>query len=315
MASVVATGGAGRALTLADLAGDTRRRRRERLIRAAFLAAATVSVMISALIVISVIGKATTFLTLISPSQLLAGGWFPRQGDFGISTLLAGTLIVSAIAMLVATPLGLGAAIYLSEYARPRARRTLKPILETLAGVPSVVMGFFALNVISPRLIQALFGRATSIFSLAAAGIGVGILVTPLVASVAEDAMFAVPRTLREAAYGLGAKKRNTSLRVVFPAAVSGIVAALILGVSRAIGETMVVAIAAGATGGALFTLNPLHYGQTMTGAMASLATGSDAVRGSTGAYPSLFFIGLLLFAMTFGLNVIGERFVRRVRK
>ncbi|SRR6266511_3619013 len=313
MASVVATGGAGRALTLADLAGDTRRRRRERLIRAAFLAAATVSVMISALIVISVIGKATTFLTLISPSQLMAGGWFPRQGDFGIPTLLAGTLIVTAIAMAVATPLGLGAAIYLSEYARPRARRALKPILEILAGIPSVVLGYFALNVISPDLVRKVFSQAT-LFNLAAAGIAVGILVTPLVASVAEDAMFAVPRSLREAAYGLGAKKRNTSLRVVFPAAVSGIVAALILGISRAIGETMVVAIAAGATGNSLFTLNPLHYGQTMTTAMSSLAIGSDAVGGSRAAVPSLFFVGLLLFLMTFALNLAADRFVRRVR-
>ncbi len=304
-------------LTAADLAGSARRRRKERAIRIAFLSAAGFSILVSALIVVSLLGKAVQFLTLVHPAQLLAGGWFPRQGDFGISTLLAGTLIVSAIAMLVATPLGLGAAIYLSEYARPRARRTLKPILETLAGVPSVVMGFFALNVISPRLIQALFGRATSIFSLAAAGIGVGILVTPLVASVAEDAMFAVPRTLREAAYGLGAKKRVTTLRVVFPAAISGIVAALILGVSRAIGETMVVAIAAGATGGALFTLNPLHYGQTMTTAMSSLAIGSDAVGGNSAAaaFPSLFFVGLVLFALTLLLNVAANRFVRRVRR
>src|SRR6266498_1174900 len=313
MASVVATGGAGRALTLADLAGDTRRRRRERLIRAAFLAAATVSVMISALIVISVIGKATTFLTLISPSQLMAGGWFPRAGDFGIATLLAGTLIVTVIAMAVATPLGLGAAIYLSEYARPGSLRILKPILEILAGIPSVVLGYFALNVISPDLVQKLFSTAKG-FNLASAGIAVGILVTPLVASVAEDAMFAVPRSLRESAYGLGAKKRNTSLRVVFPAAVSGIVASLILGVSRAIGETMIVAIAVGASGSSLFTLNPLHSSQTMTAAMSSLAIGSDAVGGNPAAVQSLFFVGLLLFAMTFLLNLVADRFVRRVR-
>jgi phosphate transport system permease protein len=300
-------------LTAADLAGSVRRRRKERAIRVAFLLAAGFSMLVSGLIILSLVGKALQFLALIQPSQLLAGGWFPRQGDFGMATLLSGTLIVSLIAMVVGTPLGLGAAIYLSEYARPRARRVLKPILETLAGIPSVVMGFFALNIISPRLVQTLFGGAT-LFNLMAAGIGVGILITPLIASVAEDAMFAVPGTLREAAYGLGAKKRITSLRIVFPAAISGIVAALILGISRAIGETMVVAIAAGATGNSLFTINPLHYGQTMTTAMSSLAIGSDAVGGGKAVFASLFFVGLVLFVLTLVLNVAANRFVRRVR-
>jgi phosphate transport system permease protein len=300
-------------LTVAELGGNRRRRRRERVIRALFLAAAGVSILISVLIVVSVIGKAIDFLTKIHPSQLLAGGWYPRQGDFGIATLLAGSLLVTLIAMLVAAPIGLGAAIYLSEYARPRVRRTLKPILEILAGIPSVVLGYFALNVISPDLVQKLFS-STTIFSLTAAGIAVGILVTPLVASVAEDAMFAVPMALREASYGLGAKKRTTSIRVVFPAAVSGIVAAIILGMSRAIGETMIVAIAAGATGSSPFTLNPLDPGQTMTTAMSSLAIGSDAVGGDPAAVQSLFFVGLLLFAITFLLNLFADRFVRRVR-
>jgi phosphate transport system permease protein len=300
-------------LTAADLSGNPRRRRRERLIHGVFLAAAGFSVLVSVAIVISLVGKAVAFLTQIHPSQLLPGVWDPRHGQFGISTLLAGTFIVSVVAMAVATPLGLGAAIYLSEYARPRARRTLKPILETLAGIPSVVMGFFALTVISPDLIRSLFSNA-SLFNMAAAGVGVGILVTPLVASVAEDGMYAVPATLREASYGLGAKKRTTSLRVVFPAAISGIVAALILGISRAVGETMVVAIAAGATGTSAFTLNPLTYGNTMTTAMSSLAIGSDAVGGSKAAFPSLFFVGLLLFVLTLLLNVVANRFVRRVR-
>jgi len=300
-------------LTLGDLAGDRKRRRREHTIRVTFLSAATLSVVVSALIVLSVLGKAIDFLTKIHPSQLFWGEWVPRAGHFGITTLLAGTLLVVAIGMAVAAPLGLGAAIYLSEYARPRARRVLKPILEILAGIPSVVLGFFALNVISPDLIQKLFS-GTTIFSLASAGLAVGILVTPLVASVAEDAMFAVPRSLREASYGLGAKKRNTALRVVFPAAVSGIVASLILGVSRAIGETMIVAIAVGASGSSLFTLNPLHSSQTMTAAMSSLAIGSDAVGGNPAAVQSLFFVGLLLFAMTFLLNLVADRFVRRVR-
>jgi phosphate transport system permease protein len=271
-------------------------------------------VVISGLIVLSLIGRAVQFLAEVDLSKLWSLGWFPRRGLFDIRTILVGTLLVTGVGMVVATPLGLGGAIYLSEYATPRARRILKPILETLAGIPSVVMGFFALNFISPQLIQRLNSQS-SLFNIAAAGVGVGILVVPLVASVAEDAMYAVPNSIREASYGMGAKKMTTALRVVFPAAISGIVAALILGISRAIGETMVVAIAAGGTGGSLFTLNIFGPGQTMTGAMVSLATGSDAVRGAKAAYPSLFFIGFLLFVMTFALNVVSERFVRRVRQ
>jgi phosphate transport system permease protein len=160
-----------------------------------------------------------------------------------------------------------------------------------------------------------LFGTDVPLFNLTAAGIAVGLLVTPLVASVAEDAMHAVPSVLREASVGLGARKRTTSVRVVMPAAVSGITAAMILGVSRAIGETMIVAIVAGGTGGSLFTLDPLKGGQTMTAAITALATGSDQVRGSGPAYSSLFFVGMLLFLLTLGLNLLSERFVRRVRR
>jgi phosphate transport system permease protein len=301
-------------LSIADLRGSSRRRRRERVVHGLFLAAGAFSVVVSALIVLSLIGRAVQFLTEVDLSNLWTLGWFPRRGLFDIRTILVGTLLVTGVGMLVATPLGLGGAIYLSEYATPRARRILKPILETLAGIPSVVMGFFALNFISPQLIQRLNSQS-SVFNIAAAGVGVGILVVPLVASVAEDAMFAVPTSIREASYGMGAKKMTTALRVVFPAAISGIVAALILGVSRAIGETMVVAIAAGGTGGSLFTWNIFGPGQTMTGSMVSLATGSDAVRGAKAAYPRLFFVGFLLFVMTFTLNVVSERFVRRVRQ
>ena len=241
-------------------------------------------------------------------------GWFPRRGMFSIPTLLAGTLIVTGIAMLLAAPIGLLSAIYLSEYASPKVRSTVKPILEILAGIPSVVLGFFALIWIGPNIVQAFFGAPTP-FSLAAAGIGVGILTIPLVASVSEDAMRSVPRALREASYGLGAKRLTTSVRVVVPAAISGIVAAMILAVSRAVGETMVVAVAAGATGGSLFTLDPLDSGQTLTAAMASLATGSDNVVGDDAAFLSLFFLGLVLFVMTLGLNVLGDVFVRRTRQ
>ena len=297
-----------------DLSGDQKRKRRERRVRLVFQAAAVFSVLVSAAIVLSLFGKALGFLLEIELSQLWADGWFPRRGRFDLRTIVWHTIVVSVIAMLVATPLGLGAAMYLSEYARPRERRVLKPVLEILAGIPSVVLGFFALKFITPNLLTTIF-PGTQQSNLLAAGIGVGILIIPLVASVSEDAMRAVPAALREASYGLGAQKWRTSLSVVFPAALSGIVASLILGFSRAIGETMVVAIAAGATGGSLLQLNPLNGGQTMTGAMASLAIGSDQVVGEAGTFDSLFFVGLLLFFMTLALNIASERFVKRFRQ
>ena len=300
---------------LRGLEGSPARRRRESLIRGGFLLAAGVSVIISAAIILSLAGEALAFATQVDLGQLFTDGWFPRRDQFDIATIVSGTLIVAGIGMVVATPLGLGAAIYLAEYASPRTRRILKPILEVLAGIPSVVLGFFALTVISPTLIDPVCPGATPLFNLAAAGIGVGILITPLIASIAEDAMHAVPNSLREASYGLGARKRSTSMFVVVPAAVSGIVASLIIGLSRGIGETMVVAIAAGAVGGSLFSLNPCQPGQTMTAAMTALATGSDQVRGASLAFPSLFFVGLLLFGMTLVLNIVSERFVRRVRQ
>lgn len=296
------------------LRGSSRRRRKESLIRALFLGAAIVSILISAAIVLSLIGRALLFITSVDIGALWSTGWFPRRGLFDLKTIIAGTLIISGIAMIVATPLGLGAAVYLSEYATPRARRVLKPIVEVLAGIPSVVLGFFALVWISPEIVQRISSEA-SLFNMAAAGIGVGILVTPLVASISEDALRAVPMSLREASYGMGARKRTTTTRIVFPAAVSGIMASLIVGVSRAIGETMVVAIAAGGTGNSPFTLNPFDSGQTMTAAMTSLAIGSDQVKGAENTFESLYFVGLLLFAMTLALNVASERFVRKVRQ
>ena len=296
------------------LRGDAKRRRKEHGVRLIFQSAALLSLAISVAIVLALIGEALSWVFRVDLSTLWSDGWFPRRGEFDILTLLLGTLLVAVIAMVVATPLGLGAAMYLSEYAKPRTRRILKPILEVLAGVPSVVLGYFALTVVQPDLVKQIFPGATA-YSFLAAGIGVGILTIPLVASVAEDAMFAVPRVLREAAYGIGARRATVTARVVFPAAVSGIVASLILGLSRAIGETMVVAIAAGASGSALRTVDPIDGGQTMTGAIASLAIGSDQVRGSSLAFPSLFFVGMCLFVLTFTLNVLSERFVRRVRK
>jgi phosphate transport system permease protein len=297
-----------------NLRGSAARHRRESAVRIVLLGAALTSVVISAFIVYTVVVEAAKFLTSINLGDLVAIGWFPRRGLFDISTLLIGTLLVTAIAMLVATPIGLGSAIYLAEYATPRSRRTIKPILEVLAGIPSVVLGFFALTVINPSIVQGLFPEAPA-FTILAAGIAVGILSIPLVASVAEDAMRAVPRSLREASYGLGAKRLTTSLRVVFPAAISGIVAALILAASRAIGETMVVALAAGATGGGVRSFDPIAPGQTMTAAMAALATGSDQVVGVGNAFQSLFFVGALLFAITLSLNLVGDTFVRRTRQ
>ena len=301
-------------LTVADLRGTAARRRTEGLIRGVFVAAAGTSVLISLLIVFALTEQAWRFISQVDLSVLVSDGWFPRRGRYDVATIIAGTLTITGVAMLIATPLGLGAAIYLSEYASARVRRLLKPILEILAGIPSVVLGFYALAVLAPSIIQPLCG-SNSLFSMGAAGLGVGILITPLIASVAEDAMHAVPMSLREASYGLGARRRSTSLRVVMPAAVSGIVAGLLLAVSRGVGETMVVAIAAGGVGGSLFTVDPCAPGQTMTAAMTALATGSDQVRGDSLAFPSLFFVGLLLFLMTLVLNVISERFVRRFRR
>jgi phosphate transport system permease protein len=300
-------------ITLELMGGSKRRHRKERLVRVLFLSAAVFGLVISVAIVMALAGRAIKWLIDIDLGWLWTEGWFPRSDEFDVLTIFAGTVMIAVIAMLVATPLGLGAAAYLSEYASPRTRRTLKPILETLASIPSVVLGYFALQVINPELVQRLFTSAGT-FNFLAAGLAVGILTIPLVASVAEDAMHAVPQALREAAYGIGARRKTVTTRVVFPAAVSGIVASLILGFSRAVGETMVVAIAAGATGGALRTFNPLDRGQTMTGAISSLAIGSDQVRGSGFAFDSLYFVGLMLFVITFLLNVVSERFVRRVR-
>jgi phosphate transport system permease protein len=300
-------------LVVDDLRGSPRRMRTERTMRGLLLGAALMSILISVLIIASLAGEAWTFVSQVEWATLWTDGWFPRRGLYDIRTIVAGSLLISAIAMAIAAPLGMGAAIYLSEYASPKVRNVLKPTLEILAGIPSVVLGFFALSFISPEVVQRFFGEATQ-FNMAAAGIGVGILVIPLVASVSEDAMRSVPMSLREASYGVGARKITTTVRIVIPAAVSGLVASFIIAVSRAIGETMVVFIAAGATGGALFSLDVLGPGQTMTAAMASQAAVTDQVRGAGLTFQSLFFVGFLLFCITMVLNIAADRFVRRVR-
>ena len=300
--------------TIEDFRGSPARMRKERLIRGVLFGAALTSVVISALIVVSLAGEAWTFVSQVELASLWSDGWFPRRGIYDVKTIVVGSLIVTVVAMLVAVPIGLGAAVYLSEYAPARVRKMLKPALEILAGIPSVVLGFFALTFISPEIVQRANPQATQ-FNIAAAGIGVGILAIPLVASISEDAMRSVPNSLREASYGLGARKVTTTIRVVVPAAVSGLVAAFIVAVSRAIGETMVVFIAAGATGGALFSTDVFGPGQTMTAAMASQAAGTDQVRGAGLTFQSLFFVGMLLFVITLVLNILASRFVRRVRK
>jgi phosphate transport system permease protein len=237
--------------------------------------------------------------------------WQPAIGSFGIWPLVTATLVTSVIAVSVALPIGLAVALYLSEYASPKARGIIKPIMEVLAGIPTVVYGYFALTFMTPML-RSVFGDGTvEIYNTASAGIVIGILILPLVCSMSEDALSAVPRSLREAAYGLGATKLETALKVVLPAALSGIAAACIVAVSRAFGETMVVAIAAGA--GPNFTLNPFRAAETMTGHIVRIS-GGDLSYDSID-YDSLFAIGLMLFLITLLLNVVSQRVVRRFRE
>ena len=307
--------GAPGVLTLAQLGGDARRMRKEAVVRAMLSAAASVSILVSVGIVYALARQTMAFVTKVEWSTVLfSDGWRPRQGVYDLRTLLVGSLLVTVIAMIVALPVGFGSAIYLSEYARPSVRRLLKPSLEVLAGLPSVVLGFFAISVISPSFVRRLFDGA-SLFNLTAAGIAVGILSVPLIASVSEDALRAVPDALREASYGMGARRSTTVIRVVVPAAVSGLVAAGILAVSRAIGETMIVFIVGGAAGNQSFSLDPLKPGLTMTAAMATQAQGTDQVFGAGLTFQSLYFVAAVLFLVTLALNVLAGRFVRRVRQ
>lgn len=237
--------------------------------------------------------------------------WQPQASQFGILPLVNATLMTTAIAMLVAVPLGLFVAVYLSEFATARVRSVIKPALEVLAGVPTVVYGYFALTFMTP-LLRALFGRdVVDIYNTASAGLVMGILILPLISSMSEDALSAVPRSLREAAYGLGATRIETAFHVVLPAAISGLAAAFIVGVSRAVGETMIVAIAAGA--GPNLTLNPFKGAETMTGHIVRIS-GGDISYASID-YNSLFAIALLLFIATLGLNIISQAIVRRFRE
>jgi phosphate transport system permease protein len=242
-----------------------------------------------------------------------APGWFPRRERFDLITIVMGSVLMGSIAMLVAVPLGLGTAVYLSEFAPARVRKILKPIVEVLAGIPSVIVGYFALKFIAPNIVDPIFSPDQS-RNMVVAGLAIGVLVIPIMASISEDALRAVPSSLREASYGIGARKSTTTIRIVLPAAVSGIVAAFIIATSRAIGETMVAAMAGGRDGSGPRVLDPLEPGLTMTAAMTNAAGGTDQVN-SGAPFQVLFFVGLLLFMMTMGLNVIGDRFVQRVRQ
>ncbi len=242
---------------------------------------------------------------------LTGTSWQPHINQFGILPLVTSTFITSAIAMTIAIPLGLAAAVYLSEYATEKVRKTLKPILEVLAGIPTIVYGYFALMFVTP-LLRSIFGRdVVEIYNMASGGLVMGVLILPLVASMSEDALNAVPRALREAAYGLGATKLEVALKVVFPAALSGIAAAIIVGISRAVGETMIVAVAVGA--GPNFTFNPFRGAETMTGHIVRMS-GGDLSYDSID-YNSIFAIGLVLFFITLTLNIISQRIVRRFRE
>jgi phosphate transport system permease protein len=237
--------------------------------------------------------------------------WQPHTGNFGIWPLVTATLMTTVIAMLIAIPLGLAVAIYLSEYATPKARNILKPILEVLAGIPTIVYGYFALMFMTP-LLRSMFGKdVVEIYNTASAGLVMGILILPLITSMTEDSLSAVPRSLREAAYGMGGTRLEVALQVVLPAALSGIAAAIIIGLSRAIGETMIVAVAAGA--GPNFTLNPFKGAETITGHIVRIS-GGDLSYDSID-YNSIFALGLLLFLITLTLNIISQRIVRRFRE
>ena len=237
--------------------------------------------------------------------------WQPQISEFGIFPLVNATLLTSFIAMLVALPLGIGIAIYLSEYASQRLRSLLKPIIELLAGIPTVVYGYFALTFVTPAL-RELFGRDTvSIYNNLSAGLVVGILITPVIATLSEDALSAVPTSLRQASFGLGATRWETAIRIVVPAALSGIIAAAIIAMSRAVGETMVVALAAGASPN--LTWNPFQPAETMTGHIARIS-GGDLSYGSID-YRSIFAIGLVLFCVTLTLNIASRQIVRRFRE
>ena len=276
--------------------------------------AALLSIAITIGIVLSLLEPAMQFFREVPVLEFLTGtNWRPTftPAAFGVLPLVGGTLMTTAVGLAVAVPFGLGAAMYLSEYASAGLRRKLKPVLELLAGVPSVVYGFFALQFITPVVLQGWLGIKVDFTNALAAGIVLGIMIIPTVASLSEDAMSAVPDALRQGSMAMGANRMQTTLRVVFPAATSGIAAAIVLGLSRAVGETMIVALAAGSQPN--LSVDVREGMQTMTGFIAATASGESPV-GSV-SYNTLFAVGLLLFVITLVINVISIALVRRLRE
>ncbi len=284
----------------------------ETIIQAFLFFCAAVSILTTLGIIIVLGTEASAFFGEVSLWEFISGtSWQPTIGEFGILPLLNATVITSLTAMIVALPLGLGVAIYLAEYASERVREILKPILEVLAGVPTVVYGYFALTVITPLLKNLLGQDTVEVYNTLSAGLVMGVLILPLISSMCEDALSAVPRSLREAAYAMGATKLEVSTKIIVPAAFSGIAAAFILGLSRAVGETMIVALAAGA--GPNFTLNPLKAAETMTGHIVRISGGDISYDSMD--YRSLFAIALVLFLATLALNMVSRRIVKKYRE
>jgi phosphate transport system permease protein len=289
-----------------------RRRWGEDVIKGILALCALISVLTTLGIVVALFEPAIEFFRDVSIVDFLTGTeWAPlfEPASFGVLPLVAGTFLVSFLAVLVCAPFGLGAAIYMSEYAPARARKILKPTLEVLAGIPTVVYGYFALTFLTPRLQDV--GIDVGPFSALSAALVMGVMLIPTVASISEDAMSAVPNDLRDGAYALGSTRMQVATRIVVPAAISGIIASFVLAISRAVGETMIVLIAAG--GQPSWTFDPLEAVQTMTAFIG--ATGQGDIATDTIAYKTIFAVGATLFVMTFVINIVAIRLVRRFRE
>lgn len=293
----------------------TRHRYGERIIVGILFGCAALSIATTVGIVVSLVGPTIEFFGDVPVVDFFAGTtWAPlfTPPEFGVLPIVVGTLVTSLCALAVCIPFGLGSAVYLREYARPRVRSTIKPVLEVLAGVPTVVYGYFALKFVSP-IVQDVwpFGDRPGVFNALSAGLVMGVMILPIVVSLSDDALAAVPLSLRQGAYALGSSSYEVAARVTVPAALSGIVASFVLAISRAVGETMIVLIAAGSTPTLAF--NPGEAMQTMTAFIAQAGTG-DLPQGSTG-YKTIFAVGSLLFIITFALNIVSTRFVRKYRQ
>lgn len=287
-------------------------RKSEKFIEKGLMAVSGITVAVTALIVILLFTEAIQFFSEVSIVEFFTGTkWTPtlKPQHFGILPLVTGTLMIAIGSSIISLPIGLGSAIYLSEYANPNVRKVIKPLLELLAGVPSIVYGFFALTTITPFLQMIL--PNTEVFNAASASIAVGIMTIPMVASLSEDAMMAVPDSIRKGAYALGATKFEVSTKVIIPATISSIASAFVLAISRAIGETMIVAIAAGQN--PTMSLNPLHSIQTMTGFMVNLALGD--IQQGTLEFKTIFAVGALLFTMTLLMNLIARAIVKKFQE